>query len=229
ALLDEMAPVADPKDADTAIFYSISNTQKGLRGVSFGEHLIKGVVAKLSEEMPGLKTFATLSPLPRFRDWLDKQDADVIASAFGEAEQGGLRALGGSDALDEALRAVLANPDWHQDPVTLKAIKEPILRLGTRYLLSKDKRGRPVDPVAHFHLKNGARLEHLNWLADTSENGLRQSAGLMVNYFYLQSDIEKNHEAYLRDGTVVLGAEVKALRRGLKNFSESPLKRLGIG
>ncbi len=229
ALLDEDAPPADPEVADTAIFYSISNTQKGLRGISFGEYLIKRVVLRLAAELPRIKTFATLSPIPGFRAWLDECPREVVEQAFTEAEMGGVRALGGSDEPCAALSAVLGRAGWPADPVVCKALQRPMLRLGARYFVERRDSGEPVDPVARFHLKNGARLEHINWLADTSAQGLGQSAGLMVNYRYVLDDIEKNHEAYMKDRQIAMSAEVKALVKYSADSSNGPLSRLGLG
>ena len=215
ALLDEQAPPVDPKDADTAIFYSISNTQAGLRGISFGEFLIKRVVQRLAGELPRIKTFATLSPVPGFRAWLDRCSLDPIKQCFSEAERGGVRALGGSDDPHAALTAILDRDDWSADPVIVKALAAPMQCLCARYVLERRDDGQPIDSVARFHLRNGARLEHINWLADTSANGLRGAAGLMVNYRYILDDMEKNHEAYMKDGRIAMSAEVRSLTRAL--------------
>ncbi len=228
-LLDEDAPPADPEAADTAIFYSISNTQKGLRGISFGEYLIKRVVQRLAAELPRIKTFATLSPIPGFRAWLDACPRKVVEQAFTEAEIGGVRALGGSDKPGAALSAVLGRSDWPTDPVVCKALQRPMLRLCARYFVERRDSGEPIDRVARFHLKNGARLEHINWLADTSAQGLGQSAGLMVNYRYVLDDIEKNHEAYMKDRLIAMSAEVKALVKYSADSGNGPFSRLGLG
>jgi len=211
SLLDEQAPKADPAAADTAIFYSISNTQRGLRGISFGDYLIKRVVRRLSKELPRIKIFATLSPVPGFMAWLTDCPAETVIQAMSETELGGVCALGGLDDPVAALHTVLARPDWPADPVIRKALKEPFLRLGVRYILERRESGDPIDPVARFHLKNGARLERINWLGDISEQGLRRSAGLMVNYRYALDEIEANHEAYMQDGRIAMSAEVRAM------------------
>jgi malonyl-CoA decarboxylase len=215
ALLDEAAPIGDPHTADTAIFYSISNCQRGLVGISFGDFLIKRVVDALALELPRLKNFATLSPLPGFRTWLK-----------GEAERGGLllgsearavRSLANSrddDNADRLLLTVLEGPDWADDDRTAGVLREPLLRLCARYLLqARAPSGRALDPVAHFHLSNGARVERLNWLADISPKGLQQSAGIMVNYLYRLDHIEANHEAYRDEGRVVASSGVRNLTR----------------
>jgi malonyl-CoA decarboxylase len=229
ALLDEKAPKADPGEVETATFYSITNTQRGLRGISFGDYLIKRVVQRLTKELPGIKRFATLSPVPGFAAWLADLTVETVRQVVGEAERGGIRALGGHDDPAVALRAVLARPDWPNDPVVRKALREPLLRLGARYMLTRRDSGEPIDPVARFHLKNGARLERINWLGDTSEQGLRQSAGLMVNYRYALDDIEANHEAYMQDGRIAMSAEVRAMTKGLAEAAGRPLRRMGTG
>jgi malonyl-CoA decarboxylase len=228
ALLDEAAPQNDPGDADTAIFYSISNTQRGLRGVTFGDHLIKQAVQSLAINLPGLKTFATLSPIPGFRHWLRSCEPVKIDEILLESERGGIRALGGSDRTQEALNAVLSDPYWFQDPVKEEALRAPLMRLCTAYFHVRGGNGLPIDAVARFHLKNGARLEQMNWLGDTSVNGLKQSAGIMVNYRYILDDIEKNHEAYMKDGRISVGNEVKALAKGLKDIDSSKRNLLHI-
>ena len=227
-LLDEEAPEGDPRKADTAIFYSITNTQKGLKGHPFGEHLIKQVVMTLAQELGGLKTFATLSPIPGFRSWLKKQDIESLASSFTEEEIGGLRALGGSDEMPEALETLLDHPHWPSDPVVVKALKGPLRHLAARYLTGNRDDGQPLDPVARFHMKNGARMEKLNWLGDVSETGLRRSAGMMVNYVYDRGDMERNHEAYVREGKLALSSEIRSLAKGARG-GESALKKLRLG
>ena len=218
-LLDETVPPVAPSAIDTAIFYSISNTQKGLRGISFGDYLIKRVVQQLAHDLPQIKTFATLSPVPGFGAWLERDGEAAIAALLSDDEQGGVKALGGSDDVREALLSVLAKDDWYRDPVTETALKGPLLRLCTRYFLERRESGVPIDPVARFHLKNGARLERINWLGDTSKNGLTQSAGLMVNYRYVVDDLEKNHEAYMQRGEIAMGPEVRSLAKSVRRLA----------
>lgn len=227
ALLDEEAPQDDPASADTAIFYSISNTQKGLRGISFGEYLIKMVVRELSEAMPRVKSFATLSPVPGFRRWLAAIEPEELNALLTVEERGGIRALGGSDSTNESLSALLERADWMRDPVIAKALEEPLLRLMAKYFTVKRDDGQPIDPVARFHLRNGARLERINWLADVSPKGLKQAAGMMVNYRYVPDELERNHEAYVGKGSVTMSAEVRSLVRKLRD-GNSTLRRLGL-
>lgn len=211
-LLDVSAPLTDPTEvADTAIFYSISNAQKGLAGISFGGFLIKRVVDLLAGELPGLKTFSTLSPIPGFRRWLARrmEEGELLLTP---TESAGLYEATGIDDDRKALRQALSADSWHQDPRLSAAVQRPLERLCAHYLVNeKRSRGRALDPVAHFHLTNGARVERLNWLADTSENGLSQSAGIMVNYLYELDRIEDNHEAYTGDATVTTSAAVNRL------------------
>jgi malonyl-CoA decarboxylase len=211
-LLDEAAPVGDPAKADTAIFYSINNAQKGLVGISFGNFLIKRVVDSLSHEFPNLKTFATLSPVPGFRSWLDGRMKEGEAEVLTQTEQRALAAVP-NVVPDGGLKAILETA-WVEDPATSEALKAPLLRLCARYLQEKRSRGRALDPVAHFHLTNGARIERLNWRADISTKGLAQSAGIMINYLYKLADIETNHESYTGQGKIVISSAIKAL---LKN------------
>jgi len=214
-LLDEAAPIGNPQAADTAIFYSISNCQRGLVGISFGDFLIKRVVDALTGELPRLKTFATLSPLPGFRAWLtaEADRGDLLLPGEAKAVQG-LGNASGPEDVDETLLQLLDRPDWPKEPRTAAVLREPLLRLGVRYLLqARAPSGRARDPVAHFHLSNGARVEQLNWLGDVSEKGLQQSAGMMVNYLYRLGDIEANHEAYRDEGRVAAASAVRNLLR----------------
>jgi malonyl-CoA decarboxylase len=213
ALLDESAPVDDPRDADTAIFYSISNCQRGLAGISFGNFLIKRVADNLAAELPQLKTFATLSPIPGFRAWLDARLAKQEAELLLPAEREALAALPGGKGAG-GLAGLLAEPGWHEDRQTADAMRATLMRLSARFLLAeKGAQGRALDLVEHFHLTNGARVERLNWLADLSPKGIQQSAGIMVNYLYRLADVEANHEAYTGEARVAASSAVKTLAR----------------
>jgi malonyl-CoA decarboxylase len=185
-LLAQQPPTdVDVAKADTAIFYSISNCQDGLRGISFGNFLIKQVVEELRAELPRLTRFATLSPVPGFRRWLEAylpEHPDEIPG----------------DALT----------DWPSDEAGQDALKLPLLRLCALYLAGSSE---TKDPVARFHLGNGARLERVNWRANLSSRGIRESFGIMVNYLYDPETIEANHEAFVRQGQVARSAAVAAL------------------
>jgi malonyl-CoA decarboxylase len=206
-LLDEAAAPSDLAKATTAIFYSISNTQTGLRGVSFGDSLIKRVVETLKSEFPKLKTFATLSPLPGFRAWLRQQMPKVLGSLEAKQQDALRRSLGGRPVeADAVLQAA-------EEPLELaekSPVRQLLLRCAAQYLVRGSTDGKPVDPVARFHLGNGARVERLNWAADPSPKGLRQSYGLMVNYLYDLKRLDK-HRAMLMKGTVPGSSAVQAL------------------
>ncbi|MBX9935068.1 MAG: malonyl-CoA decarboxylase [Burkholderiaceae bacterium] len=212
-LLDETAAPADISRASTAIFYSISNTQTGLRGVSFGDSLIKHVVETLSAEFPRLRTFATLSPIPGFRAWLGKQ-AGARLQALAEKRRIELaRALGLESA--QALEATHLLAALEK-PLAVEA-KSPLgqwlLQCAAYYLTQELPAGKPLDPVARFHLGNGARVERLNWAGDPSAKGVKQSYGLMVNYLYDLKRIDK-HRSLLSQGRVAASREVESLCRG---------------
>jgi malonyl-CoA decarboxylase len=186
-LLDIRSPVAAPQKADCAMFYSITNCQEGLRGISFGNQLIKQVAEELKREFPHLRRFATLSPIPGFRAWLDKH---------GERE----------------LLAKIEDPAWHLGEVP-EDLQRDLQRLCAYYLLLARQDKEPLDAVARFHLGNGAALERLNWMADSSEQGMARSAGLMVNYVYWLAEVEKNHERYVHEHAVVASPLVERLAR----------------
>ncbi len=201
-ILAEKRTEVAPEDATTAVFYSISNCQKGLRGISFGNFLIKQVVEELCRELPNLKTFVTLSPVPGFRRWLE---ADV-ASGDGVVAQ----------VLAPELIAELTAPEWTPEGDDAERFREPLRALCAHYLVREKARGnRPLDPVARFHLGNGAQLERVHFAGDPSTNGLRQSFGMMVNYLYDLGQIEKNHEAFAASGTVATSSAVVRLTRAI--------------
>lgn len=213
-LLDESKPVMPLNETDTAIFYSISNAQKGLAGISFGNFLIKRVAATLGSELPMIKTYATLSPVPAFRAWLDPLLADAKTELLSIEEQRVILKLAPDAAKDNANKAMLAilnQKGWHEDAARAETLKPILLRLVAHYLVEEKKGKRALDPVAHFHLSNGARLRQVNWLGDTSPKGFKQSAGLMVNYHYELNKIDDNHEAYVTDGKVSVSKDVLAL------------------
>jgi len=229
ALLDEKAPRMDPQQADAAIFYSISNTQKGLKQISFGDYLIKRVVQTLSREFPKIRTFATLSPIPGFRRWLQALPESELAVAFLPEDLAELPALSTDRGLKQTVDGLLGDNGWAAEPKRAAAVQRPLMLLAARYLVAKRGDGQPIDPVARFHLRNGARLERLNWLGDLSDNGMAQSCGLMVNYRYVVDEIEANHEAYMKDGHISLGQEMRGLLRSARDASGSRLRMLGIG
>ena len=169
-VIDAPHPDGPPEDADTAIFYSITNCQTGLRGVSFGSFLIKQVTERLASEIPGLTTFATLSPIPGFAAWLADEDPDA-------------------DTTDQA----------HME------------HRCAQYLLGARRGQLPLDPVARFHLRNGACVDRINWQGDVSPKGMKESHGLLVNYRYSGEDLLANHDALVQDSVVIASADVIGL------------------
>jgi malonyl-CoA decarboxylase len=219
-VLNQDAPDMDPNKADTAIFYSISNTQKGLQGISFGPFLIKQVVKQLRSQLPNLKDFSTLSPIPGFRAWLDRymqeamerHDHPFLLIALQKA--GSL--LGKEATLDSIFRL---EHRWKEQSDLSEILKEPMLALCAKYLHElRDHDQAPIDPVARFHLGNGARIERINWLGDISPKGFHESCGLMVNYQYHLNDIEQNIEAYTTNKTIPASNRVRSLIRKEKDL-----------
>lgn len=203
-----------PQAATTAVFYSISNAQRGLTGVSFGNFLIKQVVEELKRELPRLTSFVTLSPAPGFAAWLRREGAD---------EQSQTISLQARRAL-----ALLEKPNWPTKAAARAALHRTLVPLAAHYFLqARTASGRIVDPVARFHLGNGARLERLNPLGDLSDAAMRQSHGLMVNYLYDLDHIEENHETFANKNEVVASAAVRKLARvkTRENAPESPIAR----
>lgn len=186
-----------PNDFDTAIFYSISNCQEGLKGISFGNFLIKQVVLELRHEFPQLKQFATLSPIPGFSRWLNKEINNPHSDAISDE--------------DRKVLTLMQSPNWAVDESCCEALKPVLTRLCAHYLFHAKSGEKPLDPVARFHLGNGAQIARLNWMGDRSANGLRQSAGLLVNYAYELKKVEENHEAFYNGGKVATSAEFQKL------------------
>jgi malonyl-CoA decarboxylase len=215
-LLDEDAPAMATDVADTAIFYSISNAQAGLAGVSFGNFLIKRVVNELAKELPNIKTFSTLSPVPGFINWVRRDLAasdDARLIIFKNDEAIGLNRLTGLKNANASLTELLSRDDWHKDRNIAEVLEPLLYRLCALYLAQAKRRQRAFDPVAHFHLTNGARLHNINLRGNLSDEGMRQSAGIMVNYLYKLSEIDRNHENYALNHEVRMSSAIsKALR-----------------
>jgi malonyl-CoA decarboxylase len=197
ALLARDRQPLDVQQATTAVFYSISNCQRGLAGISLGNFLIKQVVNDLKRDLPRLENFVTLSPIPGFGAWLRGESRVTDSEEISQEKQ----------RLIARLEGDWASAGEHE----LDQFQRAMLPLGAHYLLNVRRgNGRPVDPVARFHLGNGAQAERLNFLGDRSPKGMRQSYGLMVNYRYRLGEIEKNHEAYAENGHI---AAMPALRK----------------
>ena len=210
-LLDENGATQDLNKATTAIFYSISNTQNGLRGVSFGNSLIKHVVETLLKEFPKLKTFATLSPIPGLRSWLSKQGDGLLAQWDAKRHEEVAQALKVAAPIKMADLVAAAEHalDWKEGSAPRKALTW----CAAQYLARETHKGRPLDAVARFHLGNGARVERLNWGGDPSAKGMKQSFGMMVNYLYDLKRLDK-HRAMLAQGKLPISSDMEALCKG---------------
>jgi malonyl-CoA decarboxylase len=213
-LLDVKAPVLAPEKADTALFYSINNCLRGLRGVPFGNFLIKQVVAELAAELPNVKTYSTLSPLPTFSRALQDQ----------RSEDGFTRERLSRLLVDDA--SYLMQAARQRDPVEAlflllekplankNVLKRPLERLALAYLTQVRQKGKLYDAVATFHLSNGARIERINAFGNLRPYGLKDSYGVTVNYRYLVAELEENHERFVRGEIQVaqgLAAEFKSV------------------
>jgi len=189
-ILSSERRIMSPEATNTAIFYSISNCQKGLAGISFGHFLIKQVVEELKQEYPTLKKYVTLSPVPGFMRWFEQT-------------------RGGDHGADIDLQAILQNDAWWTSKERALGIKDRLMPIVADYLVNGKANGFPLDPVARFHLGNGASLERINWLGDTSPKGMSQSAGVMVNYLYNLDKIQENHERYATSGHVAVSGSAR--------------------
>lgn len=205
-LLDPDSPLVDPASADSAMFYSITNCQKGLRGVPFGSFLIKQVAEEVGKELPSVKHFATVSPVPDFRQWLREN----------------LPALKDAHLKLPSFMTKLDQPKWFDDQTVCAELQRELVPLCAQYLLRAKQGKEPRDPVARFHLRNGARLERINWLGDTSPIGMQRSAGLMANYVYKLGDVERNHERYIKEYKVNASREVEALAKRASAPASAP-------
>lgn len=187
--------------ADTAIFYSINNCQKGLKGISFGDFLIKQVVSEIQKDIPNIKSFATLSPVPGFRNWLSEEVVNKDSTVLdNDAQQ---------------LIMELEQIDWLSDKYICENLSPILTALCAHYLSEVTRNGKPLDPVARFHLHNGAQLNQINWLGDQSQNGIDQSFGILVNYVYDIAAIERNHEDYVHHGRMSISGTVKKLSKNV--------------
>jgi len=200
-MADKIAPLLEAppngreaEPANTAVFYSINSCQDGLAGISFGDLLIKQVVDALSSELPRIRTFCTLSPIPGFRSWLDRTLAESPPETLSPED-----------------RALFKDPRWAESDIVRRKLQKPLAQLAARYLVQEKRNGRPIDAVARFHLGNGAAVERINWAADLTAKGIKQSAGMMVNYLYDVGDIVENHEAFVREGKIATSAAVRSL------------------
>ena len=221
-LLDLNAPVLAPEEADTAVFYSISNCMDGLRGISFGNFLIKQVVVELGNELPGLKLYSTLSPLPRFASVLrDNNNAEGftrerLSRLLGEYASKLVQEAKKPDPVD-ALFHLLEDPLSHRD-----VLAKPLHRLALAYLTQARFKNHLVDPVARFHLSNGARLERVNRFGNARSYGLSDSFGLMANYRYVPEEFEENHERFVCEGIIHVSKQLLSEYRTIAGLWVEP-------
>ena len=192
ALLDTQSVIADPASCDSAMFYSISSCHEGLRGIPFGNLLIRLAVERLQQELPWLTTFATVSPVPGFRAWLAQQ-----------AERRGADLRRIVDILDAG--------EWTSRPALSAQLEALLMPLCAAYLVHAKRGNEPLDPVARFHLGNGARLERINWNGDRSKAGYERSAGIVANYVYDVAAIDTNRETYASTHNVMAAPSVEHL------------------
>jgi malonyl-CoA decarboxylase len=184
------------EEANTAVFYSVNNCQQGLRQIPLGNFLIKRVVTELVRELPSIKTYCTLSPITGFAKWLRDELTSDESEFFPNEEK-------------ETL-SLIEHPAWHQDAEKCEILKKPLIKACANYLVNVKKHGKPLNAVARFHFGNGASLDRINWMGDTSENGMGEYLGLMVNYLYDLKHIESNHEAYVQQGELAVSKSIRA-------------------
>lgn len=211
--------VEEVEKINTAIFYSISSTQAGLQGVDLGNYLIKRVVRELQSEFPHMAQFSSLSPIPGFTSWLqgflvqyrkDGRATELLSEHEWSEVEEATGAVSGAAALD-ALRTLLASGDWHHSERLVRALEPFLMRLCAWYLYGEKRRGYALNPVANFHLQNGATLWRLNWNADTSPRGIANSCGIMVNYRYFLQETGVNSKAYLHNKVITASEQVLSL------------------
>lgn len=229
-------PPIPESEATCALFYSISSTQPGLAGINLGKFLIKRVITLVKREMVHISTFATLSPIPGFMPWLLSKLASqsilaevehISPSSSGQSvstfkenilepdeeiwlmncSKDGFPGKNGMEVMFNMLTS--SNYEWIKSTAAVSALKPPLMRLCVRYLLQEKKRGKALDSVANFHLQNGAMIERINWMADRSENGLRQSGGIMVNYVYRVENIEEYAQSYFGSGHIHASKDIQ--------------------
>lgn len=221
-LINPETPVLEPQRADTAIFYSINNTQTGLRGISFGNFLIKQVLTELARDCPWIKTSSTLSPIPSFatalQSWLQSKNEQpnyALFDAVIERHANSINLLAESQTINttrktkDSLAEILDKTMNHCS----KELSAILSELALIYIITPNNKGKLPDPVALFHLSNGARLERINTCADMSNSGIKNSYGIMVNYLYDIEQVEKNHEAFVSSGLVSLSDNLAKLAK----------------
>ncbi|XP_070568243.1 malonyl-CoA decarboxylase, mitochondrial-like [Ptychodera flava] len=223
-------PVEDPEKTSTAIFYSISSSQKGLQGVDLGNYLIKQVVKELIKEFPKMHQFSSLSPIPGFREWLlgeihkELKDDHSKSKLFTNTELKSVTEIyqrSDRQPLD-VLRKLLLTNDWMQSTNMVSLLEGPLMRLCARYLYLEKRRGYALNPVANFHLRNGAVMWRINWQGDISPRGVTSSCGIMVNYRYFLENTDFNSRRYVEDHHIEASPQVLDLITQFKMSTASP-------
>ena len=184
-------------EADTAIFYSINNCQRGLWKIPLGNFLIKIVVTELASELPSIKTYCTLSPIPGFAKWL-REELKSDNSRFLPEK-------------DREILQLVEDSDWYKDTKKFNELKKPFIKACANYLVLVKKNDKPLNSVAKFHFGNGAQLYRINWMGNSSAHGITESFGLMVNYLYDLKQIESNHEAYVQKGELAVSKSIRSI------------------
>lgn len=210
----------EPSKITTAIFYSITSTQKGLQGIDLGNYLIKKVVKELQSEFPGIYQFSSLSPIPGFKDWLLVElNQHLHVEDLCESIDNPLLLDSEIDTICKvtncdhsnvynSFKKILANHEWVSKEHICRALQSILVRLCCRYLYAEKRRGYALNPVTNFHLSNGATLWRVNWLSDMSMRGINQSCGIMVNYRYFLDNTTENSKRYLEDNFITASPEI---------------------
>lgn len=212
----------DPSRIKAAIFYSINSTQDGLNGIELGNYLIKEVVKKLKSEFPAIDQFSSLSPIPKFKNWLYEKLKSIektnnLESILKPTEIDYFQQKFQTENVCQEFRHRLKNNDWLEDNELIENLREPLMRLCAYYLYLEKHRNYAFDSVANFHLRNGAVMWRLNWLADTSARGLTNSCGLMINYRYFLDDTESNSRNYIEKHLIQASKQIQELTIFYKN------------
>ncbi|MGH0142755.1 UNVERIFIED_CONTAM: hypothetical protein FKN15_026772 [Acipenser sinensis] len=207
--------VEDINRVNAAVFYSISSTQPGLQGVEMGNYLIKRVVRELQGEFPHLNQFSSLSPIPGFTNWLlgllnEQRKEGPSNQILSDMEFMDIEEITGGRAY-ETMQKLLSTNEWVSSERLVKALEPALMRLCPWYLYGEKHRGYALNPVANFHLQNGATMWRLNWQADTSTRGLSASCGMMVNYRYFLQDTSTNSGRYLRTKEIEASDQIRNL------------------
>ncbi|KAK1135496.1 hypothetical protein K0M31_000085 [Melipona bicolor] len=202
----------------TAVFYSISSTQKGLQGIELGNYLIKEVAKKVISEFPMINELSTLSPIPNFRTWFLEKIKQDMHNVFTDEEYDAVQKVLNEENIVLGLKKILNNSLWTRDVVICEVLKKPLLRACAWYLYKEKRRNYALNNVANFHLRNGAVMWRINWLADPSPRGVGNSCGIMVNYRYYLDECEKHSQNYIENYFINASENVINLATSIKKL-----------